>query len=133
MSIKRKPNHTTRNVRHAKAVSMRELDKLAREVMLRRDHERCCYCNLSLCEGRLDPHHIEHRGNKNTKYLLDNLIAMCRKHHSELNIGESETLFKIWFIHTFPLRWQAIQAAARTISPLRGKPYADFWYEYLLT
>lgn len=128
-----RPNHTTRTLRKAKSLFMWELDKLAREVAFKFWGEKCIVSMRSECAGVLDPHHVIHRKNKSVHFLIENVVPLCRKHHSELDRPGMDKMFKNWFEWKYPERWEKIQAAARVISQLRGKPYIDFWYEYLLT
>lgn len=129
-------NHTTRNVRHAKALSMRELDKLWAELVKKRDGGKCVFPpnfrNEITCSGSLDAHHYIGRGNKSTRYLLENGVSVCRKHHRDIH-DNFVTSFAVMREERTKEERDKVFAASRILSPLRGKLYADFWHEYLQT
>lgn len=132
---KKKHNRTVSKLRAGKRNEERELDKLCKEVTFMFWGGECLVGSLTMrtpCVGVLDPHHVAHRGKKSVKYLIENVVPMCRKHHSELNNAGTEKMFKAWFEMKYPERWSAIHAAARTLSTLKGKEYINFWREYLL-
>ena len=57
-----------------------KLDKLCREIALRRDGYRCQVCGRYMEKG-LNTHHIFSRHNKNMRWLTLDLISLCPAHH----------------------------------------------------
>ena len=58
-------------------------DELWAEVVKKRDHWKCRYCNRGKSDGVvLNAHHIEKRGNKSTRWETPNGITLCTGHHS---------------------------------------------------
>lgn len=121
-------NHTTRTLRQAKRLTMRELDKLWAELVKKRDGYRC-QALFSDCNGGLDAHHFVTKKNKSVRYLLLNGVTLCRKHHDMAHKFSDEEIIK----SAIPKEQaEELQAAARTLSKT-GKAYMEFWHEYLLT
>lgn len=74
------------------------LDKLCREIVLRRDGYRCQVCDRHMEKG-LNTHHIFSRHNRNMRWLTLDLISLCPNHHKRgvNSAHNSPAEFLEWF------------------------------------
>lgn len=79
------------------------LDKLCREIVLRRDGYRCQVCSRPMEKG-LNAHHIFSRHNKNMRWLTENMIALCPNHHKigTNSVHNSPAEFLVAFQDKYP-------------------------------
>ncbi len=126
---KKKHNRTVSKLRAGKRSDERDLDKIWEELVKKRDGR--CRTERDDCEGGLDAHHFVTRKNMNTRYLIENGVTLCRKHHRTAhdNIEAARVFFSR---ERTKEERDILHAAARTISTLKGKEYINFWREYLL-
>jgi len=84
-----------------KKLEMREIkkkDKEWREKVLARDNNQCQYCGR---KEFLDCHHILPRELTAYRWVLENGIVLCKKHHRfsfEFSSHQSSFLFFLWFM-----------------------------------
>lgn len=71
MPKKRNPRKTLEN----------KLDKLVREVVIRRANYKCEKCGRKMDKG-LNVHHVFTRYNRSVRWLPENLVALCPNHHT---------------------------------------------------
>jgi 5-methylcytosine-specific restriction endonuclease McrA len=55
---------------------------IVRDAVARRDRGRCRLADPT-CWGPIDPHHIRPTGNGGERLDPDNVLLLCRKHHSQ--------------------------------------------------
>lgn len=81
---------------------IKELDKVFGDFIKERDKFRCCICNKTEPEVKIDPGHLISRVNMATRFDEMNCFAQCRghnfshEHHPEIMIQ--------WFIHNFGIQ-----------------------------
>jgi len=90
---------------------IKALDEVTAKIVKRRDLNRCQYCGR--ISKYLDWAHIYTRGDKRLRWDLNNAVALCRPHHSKLDLSPREK--KAWFRDKFPDR-AAYLDARRTVA-----------------
>lgn len=95
---------------------LRELDRLAREVVLARDNHQCQYgvSTNEPCGGRLEWAHVDSRRFRTTRWLPDNAMILCSRHHFLWH--DRPVMMSDWWMRTFPERKQIVSRASA------GKP-----------
>lgn len=91
----------------ARRASVRELDKLCREIVFLRDKNQCRHCGMAA--GKLDWAHVYSRRFHSTRWALDGSMVLCRACH-------------LWWHHapTEATAWWAAQVGPRTAEHLEA-------------
>lgn len=98
----------------------RILDKLARDVVFKRDWGQCQLSitnPLHVCAGRLEWCHVDSRKYRATRWLPDNSMVLCSAAHRWWHDKPREAI--AWWTQTFPDR-------CSTVSIATAGPKSDF-------
>ena len=91
-----------------KKPSVAKLDKLWLELVKQRAHYSCEYCHKPKGQVQIHTHHIFGRRAFNTRWDLDNGIALCSQHHSyssAFSAHQTPTLFTEWLKKKLGKTW----------------------------
>ena len=72
------------------------LDTWYRKAIHKRWHGECVFFTQSECEGGLEVHHMVHRRQLSTRWLLENGFLVCTKHHETADLPASNAY--LWAI-----------------------------------
>jgi 5-methylcytosine-specific restriction endonuclease McrA len=87
------------------------LDKLCREVVLERDHGKCCRCNTP---RDLEWAHVHTRRLHSMRWMLENSLALCHDCHRwwhDRPMAAAE-----WWAHTYPDRMKKLTRMQGTVT-----------------
>ena len=94
-----------------------KLDKLCRDVIIKRDRNCCQKCGKHKDKG-LNWSHIIPRGHFYLRWDLLNSIAMCAHCHKWWWHSDILAAYE-WFTEKFPARWSYLNSSTDRESPLR--------------
>lgn len=81
------------------------------------------YCEYCQSEEYLNAHHYKGRACKATRFMKENAVILCSKHHvfsSEFSAHKTPEKFERWFKKNFPDRRKAIIKKAQTMMTERA-------------
>lgn len=90
---------------------IRKLEKMAKDIAKERDGYRCFICGITKEQGALiDGHHIVGSNNYATKWCPDNIVTVCRSHHSmnKYSFHKDPECFEKWK-QKYPQRWERVK------------------------
>lgn len=100
-----------------KKIRLGKWDKIW-SAITRKAYPFCEYCRVNGIFTPLNAHHFKGRSCKATRFMLENAVILCTKHHvfsSEFSAHKTPEKFERWFKKEFPERYKAIRKKAQTM------------------
>lgn len=110
----------------SKRIMKRRLDKLAREVVLKRDHRRCKWCGKEAVGRDLQWCHIFSRRYLATRWLPSNAVTLCASCHRRGH--DQPTEFTEWLVSQ---DWEPALKSLRAMLKKPKRPDLEKMEEWL--